>query len=240
MTEYYTKRRLYNDIHRCKAELDIPEWAYDFNMIELCKAEGIKLEILPFKTKALRGMAAIGNNYCNDVILLNTDRTDRERNFDCAHEYVHLRIHRKNKKKVFNCIDAVYAKQDEYIEWQANEGAAELFVPMSALLPMIKERYYDFSSYNDIEEFKAITAERFKVTGKVIEYRLESLKYEINQYLSGVPINDIEILSLAEQKRKNIIIESINDIENNYFDKSYEAWRNRSIIDYNCTLPDYY
>lgn len=240
MAEYYTKRRLYNNIHRCKTELGIPEWEYDFNMLELCKSEGIKLSILPFKTRALRGMAAVGNNRVDDVILLNADRSDKERNFDCAHEFVHLQIHRNNKRKVFNCIDAVYAKQDEYIEWQANEGAAELFVPMITLLPMIKEKYNNFSSYGDIEEFKILAAEKFNVSGKVIEYRLESLKYEISQYLSGVSIDDIDILSLAEQKRRNIHIESINDIQIKYFNVMFDEWMEKKFINFQRDIPDYF
>ena len=55
------------------------------------------------------------------------------------------------------------------------------------------------------------------MTETVIKYRFESLKYEINQYLNGTPLNEIEILSLNKQRVKGINIKSLNDIEDDLF-----------------------
>ena len=42
---------------------------------------------------------------------------------------IHLALHRRLEQKTFNCFDKVQANQNPFTEWQANEGAAEFFVP---------------------------------------------------------------------------------------------------------------
>lgn len=217
MTSYLTKKELYSLVHKHKTRLGLKNSDYGFNMIHLCRQSGILLEKLPFKTKYLRGMAVVGNESEEDIILLNCNRDIIEQNFDCSHEYMHLCIHRDKDKKIFNCMDALYVKQDEYIEWQANEGAAELLVPYEEFLPLIK--YFSPRDSYDIKYMKEHAAEMFGVTIKVIEFRLESLKYEIHQYLRGTPINEIRILSRAQQSRLNINVKSLNDIEKECLDR---------------------
>ena len=224
MAIYLTKEKLYNEIHEYKRGLGLNATDIGFDMIELCVKDGVLLQKLPFKTKALRGMASIGSTPKNDVILLNTDRSKREQNFDCGHEFVHLCIHRNLNQKTFNCIDTIYARQDVFIEWQANEGAAEMIVPMKIFLPFVKKNYSGDGYYANIIYLKEQAANMFNVTEKVIECRLENLKYEIHQYLNGVPLNDIEILSLSQQKRKKINIKSLNDIENESFNACFADW----------------
>ena len=41
--------------------------------------------------------------------------------------------------------------------------------------------------------------------------RLESLKYEIYQYLNGVPLEELEFLTRNEQERRGIRVESLLD-----------------------------
>ena len=213
MARYLTKRQLYSQIHQYKQGLGLDHNDYRFNMLHICKQKGILLEQIPFSTKHLRGMAAIGSVPGEDVILLNSNRSNIEQNFDCGHEYVHLCLHRRLEKRVFNCLDAVCVKQDEYIEWQANEGAAEMLVPYRVLLPLIKTGPFSMANPYDIAYLKDYAADMFNVTRTVIEYRLESLKYEIHQYINGIPLRDIKMLSLSQQKRQKINIKSLNDIE---------------------------
>jgi len=213
MSNYLTKEQLYSYIHQYKRRLGLDYNEYGFNMIQLCKQKGVMLEQLAFKTKHLRGMASIGDTPDDDVILLNSRRNEVEQNFDCGHEYVHLCIHRNLDKKIFNCIDAVYVKQDEYIEWQANEGAAEMLIPYKEFLNLVKNGPFNINDPFGIACLKDFAAELFNVTNKVIECRLESLKYEIYQYLNGTSLNDIKMLSLAQQKRQKINILSLNDKE---------------------------
>jgi hypothetical protein len=47
----------------------------------------------------------------------------------------------------------------------------------------------------------------------VITIRFESLKYEIYQYLNGVPLDRLDILSRKQLWKRGIQIRSFNDIE---------------------------
>lgn len=70
----------------------------------------------------------------------------------------------------------------------------------------------------------------FNVTETVIKYRFESLKYEINQYLNGTPLNEIVILSLNKQREKGINIKSLNDIEDDLFWKESPLKKKYALI----------
>lgn len=61
-----------------------------------------------------------------------------------------------------------------------------------------------------------------------MENRIENLKYETFQYLNGTPLSDIEILSNSQQRKRNITVKSLNDIENDlFFGKEFTKWRQR-------------
>mgnify|MGYP001014783522 CR=1 FL=1 len=47
----------------------------------------------------------------------------------------------------------------------------------------------------------------------MITIRFESLKYEIYQYLNGVPLDRLDILSRKQLWKRGIQIRSFNDIE---------------------------
>ncbi len=76
MVRYLTKRQLYSQIHQYKQGLGLDHNDYRFNMLHICKQKGILLEQIPFSTKHLRGMAAIGSVPGEDVILLNSNRSN--------------------------------------------------------------------------------------------------------------------------------------------------------------------
>lgn len=233
MAFYYTKELLYNviHVHKMKTGLSINE--YGFDMIELCNNVGIKIDSVPFKTKALRGMAAIGRGYKKDVILLNTERNSIEQNYDCGHEFIHLRIHRDLRQETFHCIDSSYqANQDPFIEWQANEGAAEFIVPYISFIPLVIKCRNDMKTSSDIISFKEYAANIYNVSRQVIGFRLESLKYEIDQCLNGADVRNIKLLSAAQQKRSGIHVRSINDLETDMLDKEY-GWSESSFINFN-------
>lgn len=209
---FYSKENLYNEIHRLKHSMGFEPEEYNIDLTSYCKTK-IHLEELNFTTKKLRGMAVVGDSENKDIILLNANRTHTEQRFDCGHEVVHLAFHRNIKQKIFNCLDEPTIKQDSYLEWQANEGAAEFFVPYRSLLPLVKSRYEELDSWAVMQFFKAELAETYNVSLGVIHYRLESLKYEIAQYVSGISIDDVKILSHTQQAKKKIKVSSINDKE---------------------------
>ena len=49
-------------------------------------------------------------------------------------------------------------------------------------------------------------ARRYQVTETVIAYRMESLKYEFFQYLSGTPLEDLHFLSRRELSKQEMCI----------------------------------
>lgn len=233
MGNYYTKERLYGDIHKLKKKLGLNINEYGFSVIDLCRSADIKIENVNFRTNGLRGMAAVGVNNLSDVILLNASRNKIEQNYDCGHELIHLNLHRNLESKLFNCIDSV--KPDNFLEWQANEGSAELLVPYSVFVPLIKMNHNYLLRNNCIGDYKISLSKKFNVTQKVIEYRLESLKYEIHQHIKGVPLDQLEILSTSKQKENKISIKSLNEIEKDLEIKSMNnsVIKSRSFISFN-------
>lgn len=208
---YLTKSMLYDEVQKIRLYLDISEDTYGTSLDELCKKRGILIDSVPFKTKGLRGMAIADNeHYRDDTILLNNKRNEYEKNFDCGHELVHLRIHRYEQQN-FSCH--IEHKQNCFLEWQANEGSAELLVPYKQLLRKISSMSYLLESSFGIAELKYLLSYEFFTTKQVIENRLESLKYEIYQYLSGIDISNILLLSNTQLEKDNIKIRSINDLE---------------------------
>ena len=225
MSLYYSKEGLYREVGRIKEFLELYRNEYGFDLINYCTDNGTIIEYLPFKTHGLRGMAVIGDEFQEDIILLNKKRSKIEQNFDCGHEFIHLCLHREIGQRSFNCFENIQETQNSFIEWHANEGSAELFVPYKIFIPLVKEKIGNSTDYHVIESAKTEMASIFNVPETVIRYRMENLKYEIFQYLNGVPLDKIEILSLRQQRQRNINILSINDISDNDFENNYQKWR---------------
>lgn len=220
-----TKAELYESISEIRGYFNIGWNDYPINCISCCKSTyGIEVNIVPFRTKGLRGMAVIGDRNQNDLILLNEHRSNNELNFDCGHELMHLCFHRKRKKS-FNCFQKVLPQQNKYIEWQANEGSAEFLIPYKLFLPLVKQYYDTFYSWQNIMHFRAIAAEMFNVSESVINYRLENLKYELDQYLAGVPLEKVNILSSSQQLIRNIHVQSIVEKEIELLDIDFSNWK---------------
>lgn len=126
---------------------------------------------------------------------------------------IHVTLHRDGPAKSFNCFEKARPNQDRFLEWQANEGAAELLLPARVLLPLVRERYPALHTWKDYLRFKGELAENFRITEAVVTFRFESLKYEITQYLSGIPYEEVRILSSAKQRESGLHIKSLNDLE---------------------------
>lgn len=210
--EQNCKKQLYSDVARIKRFMIFRKDQYGINLVQEYNSFGIKLEAIPFRTHGLRGMAAIAEAPDPDVILLNTKRSPLEQNFDCGHETMHLGLHRHTGQKTFNCYDEVTAKQNPFLEWQANEGSAEFFVPHRIFIPMLKEVLGFYPSYQAVQDFIQLAAKTFLVPKQVIRYRLENLKYEILQFYIGIDVYDLELLSKAQQERRGLYIRSLNSL----------------------------
>ena len=167
-----------------------------------------------------------------DIILLNSNRCEDEQNFDCGHEMMHLSLHRKLNRSTFNCFDRVSALQDPFLEWQANEGAAEFYVPYKIFIPLIKEHLHESPQRADVENFITWASDYFLVPQAVIRYRLENLKFEIYQYYMGIEITDIKVLSKNQQEKRGLFLSSLNDIApGERFDiMNYIEMKNRPVL----------
>ena len=194
-TEYWTKEVLYNHIDNLRLQLGISlsECDYPINSLELGKqhCNNLTIEKIPFPTHYICGILYKGNDTTS--IALNSNREECMQNFDCMHELIHYFFHD------ISCCQLMCSEkniqQDLYIEWQANEGAAQFLVPYQLFIPkyLELERKYAYSFWEDdsIEEL----ANFFNVSYGVIKNRINSLKTEIMQYKQGQSLKSLVVIS---------------------------------------------
>ena len=152
-----------------------------------------------FKNPGLCGIAFAGEKV--DTILLNKHRTPIEQNFDCGHELLHLSKHRN--KQAHYCLTYAQGQQNSFLEWEANEGAAQLLIPYQDFIP----RFLTYFNHPDTSSSYSIQdklAAHYGVTTQVINIRINSLSYEIDQYCNGVPLQEIQLLSRSQLKKRGI------------------------------------
>lgn len=204
------KKQLYEFISSFKEKYHINQYPVD--TIKICvNDDTITLVMHEFNTYGFCGAALAGEK--NDTIILNTSRSAEQLNFDCGHEIIHLIKHKSMGKETFTCFDK---KQNSFIEWEANEGAAEFILSYKTLLPILKENWNYLNSNSKICEFKEFLCHKFMLPPAVIELRIANLKYETHQYINGVPLSNIEILSNKQQSLRGIRVMSLNDIHRQY------------------------
>lgn len=122
----------------------------------------------PMDSRKVAGLLLRGEE---SVILLNTSFTPVSLRFTLAHELIHFFLHPGERQ-------LVCARQNSPLEWQANEGAAELLVPRHSFLPTMENICSNFWQEKDRIAAAAI---RFGVSEQVIRYRIKSLR----QYYSA-------------------------------------------------------
>lgn len=218
------KARLYQYINWLRNKLNIDFDSYPIDTIEICsKMEAVEIQFHKFKTNGFCGAVLIGEKH--STILLNSNRNLQEKNFDCGHELIHLTKHRQKDMDCFSCMELKTKREPKvsFYEWEANEGAAELLVPMASLLPKIKRKFPHLKKWIDFCKFKQELAQFYGVTEAVIGFRLDSLKYEIDQYINDVDIEEIEILSVSKQNVKGIKVKSLNEFGLELLNQEHEA-----------------
>ncbi len=206
MNPYVSKQTLYKSIELVRKELKISNSAFPLNLINICNNRNdVTIEYLSFKTKGMHGIAIKSNDdNSQDIILLDGKQSLKEQNFYCGHELIHLMLHRNSHTNTFSCYEKVLPKQDTFLEWQANEGSAELLVPYKEIIPMyvtLCKKYPKDFLHTQIDE---ILSKHFGVTISVIQNRINGLQYEIYQYYNGINIDNIDIISATKQKEKGI------------------------------------
>ena len=217
------KQELYLKIDRLRNSLLYLGLKPPFNIFEICsKIKNVDVETCNFSTKGFMGMAVLAK-YPGDLncILINSNLSYVEQNFHGIHEFIHIYTSPRNSGQTFKCYDSVRPHQNAYIEWVANEGAAELLVPYKTLLPMIKENYESMTEGFGTYRFCEKNASMFSVTPVVLQNRICSLKYEIQQYINGTNIDKIKIMSKNLQSIMGIKVKSLVDLENERFSEMF-------------------
>lgn len=206
---YCSKSDLYRYLSDLRNAMNLTKRDYPLNWVDICLSiKGIKLDVVPFRTKGLRGMAVPRDK----IIMLNSFRNKVEQSFDCGHEFIHILKHKHLGTQTFNCFDKVKASQNLFLEWQANEGSAELHIPYKIFIPLFcgyVKNCHDFCGYQNL---KLYLAQYFGVPLAVVDLRIENLKYEISQYESGISLDNIKIKSKNQLKKEGISVVSYNTV----------------------------
>lgn len=190
------KEKLYEHVDFYRGLLGLP-LDHPIKLVDaLAPYAQFDVEYYNFKTSGLCGVAMVGDK--TDTIILNSNRTSEEQNFDCGHEFLHLTEHRKLQDS-FNCFTKAKPQQNTFREWQANEGSAQLLVPYQDFIP----RFLKLLESGALG-IQYTLAEYYHVTPQVINIRLDNLSYEIDQYREGARLDCLELLSRTQRKQRGI------------------------------------
>lgn len=206
---YLSKETLYKKIANCRAMLHSYNICDQITITKICNTfDNIDISYVPFKTHGLRGMVSLASNEEPiNCILINSNIPETEQNFHALHEFMHIYLHPNTECQTFKCYDRVRDNQNFTLEWQANEGAAELIMPYKEFIPLFCDLYEVYSNKSDLwnvvygktTEISYLLSKRYNVSGKVIENRISSLSYEIDQYRQGTSIDKIKLLSYSKR-----------------------------------------
>jgi len=203
------KKDLYSTVNTIRSNYIENMQSGFIDSVRLCKSDSnINLCFHNFRTRGICGTALIGEKV--NTIVLNNKRTKVEQNFDCGHEIMHCNLHKDYEIKLFNCFETVLPKQNRFIEWQANEGAAQLLMPYTDFIEFVLSEKDKFK--HNFKQLQQIMAHYYFVPEVSVFFRFEGLKYEIQQALDGVAIDKIELLSANAQTSRGINIKSLNEM----------------------------
>ena len=222
LQKYDTKETIYRTINRLRYALGISSYPINAKAIVQSCCKSPEIEYLDFDTNDICGILYKGD--VSTTVALNRNRSVSQQNFDCMHEGIHYFSHDISYCKCV-CSEKVI-KQERSIEYQANEGAAQLLVPYELFVPEVTDLFREDMSSFDIDVRIAELARRYGVTDAVIAVRLRSLKYEISQYFSGIPVEKIRLLSDTRQRQEGITVRSILEIRDQRFkEEDMETFR---------------
>lgn len=194
-TERWTKQMLYNNIDNLKYELglDMTDASYPIDTKKLAKkyCKNVYIDEIDFSNQYICGILYKGNTTTS--IALNANREQCQQNFDCMHELVHYFFHDISYCQLM-CSEKTI-EQDFYIEWQANEGAAQFLVPYQLFIPKYLELEEKYAQSNWDNPYLDELCHYFNVSPKVIENRINSLETSILQYKRGQDIKALTLIS---------------------------------------------
>lgn len=215
MEKIKSKAELYDSINTLFFDLIDQECDFPFNIFKICKKlknYSIKTENLT--TPGLRGIALISKNPDLNCIIINSALSQAEQNFHGMHELIHTKLHAE--QAAFTCFDNPSIEQNGFIEWQANEGAAELMSPMFRFIPDFVQLYTlmeyppDWVRRYGKQDIYNMLAFRYGYSPAVAKIHIDSLCYEIDQYIKTRNLSGIDVLSRSDLMRYQIISTDYN------------------------------
>lgn len=198
------KKELYSRMDGFRDAMGLDYESVCVNPFDICRKLNIYVALVELSTVGLRGVALPSPDRQEDIIILNSKRDFTQRKFDCAHELTHLLLHTPHKAYLQKVNDVAIA-QNDYTEWEANEGAAELLMPYRVFIPKFTQEMREYRSEASVQRR---LARYFKVTEQNVAFRVKGLQYEIWQYGNGQPLDKIHIISRKEQSTTGIAFPS--------------------------------
>lgn len=180
-----TRRALYRRIDAMREKYGIRGV---FDPYAFTEARGIPITRHNFHEPRLRGVLVRTADRCG--VILREDLTPARERFCLTHELVHWELHYgESGGTVF---------EDSGMEYQADEGAAELLMPYRDLIPRALSLRRIF--IKDRTSALRILAAHYRMDLETVRQRLRSLQHEIALCRSGVPVSEIVPLSRREQQ----------------------------------------
>ena len=149
---------------------------------------GIRLYETAFSTAGLHGFIVTSPDKSRATIVLDTRRSEEEQMFDLSHELIHFALHPPT--------DRVHG-YSPFMEWQANEGAAELLLPRTLLLRILSETRDRIRASADAALLVRSLARRQGIRETVVRWRMWSLRLDVARTLAG---ENPETLPLLPQR----------------------------------------
>jgi len=169
--KYLTKADLYKTIDTLIIDngFSFDAINYCVDSIELAKivCKNLTIEYLDFKTTSICGM--LYKTEKSTSIALNSRRPAAGKNFDCMHELIHYWLH---DTETFYCDTREKSYMNSYLEWQANEGAAQFLMPHQVFVPAYMRLK---NAQTPFDEMINRLARRFNVGSQSVKVRITSL-----------------------------------------------------------------
>ena len=211
------KEELYRKVQKTREHLGIGEWYYPLPYLPtiIPLYTDIYVRETPLITPGLRGMTVSDPETGSLAMLLDLSSPKEVRHFAAAHELIHCEHHPIIRGATFKSYDTIGHMQNRFLEWEANEGAAEFIMPYQIFIPL----FFAYVECHDgmIRHAVEDLAIFFRVNVAAIDYRIASLRYELWQYAFGIPIRQITVMSASLQKKKGIHV-------NGAIDSTYDLW----------------
>lgn len=208
-TRYWAKQDLYDNIARLMRSLRITKAHFPIKAEQLFSmCPDVKINKMDFGTDLIGGAIYLGKH--KSTLLVNTALNLRDQNFGSMHEFVHYTWH---PKMHYCCFEGGISKNNAVLEWQANEGAAQILVPYKDFIPRLIDMIgvMEDNYWTEYDLYETL-AYHYQVNPVVINYRIASLDNEIYQYLGGTPINKIQFLSNRKKMERNIPLDAMRKI----------------------------